>query len=233
METMIAGCPVTVDGEGESLLFLPGFLCDRQIFVRQIEYFSQFKKVIAPSLPGFGEVKATRPLCLDDYARIVSEIIDECADGKTDVVAHSFGARILLKILPDKRIDKIVITGGAGLKPKLSPKKRIKILFHKIKRRLHINTEGDGSEDYRRLDDDMKKTFVSVVNEHFDGKLVKIDNETLLLWGKDDKETPLYMAKRFEKGLKNSRLSVVENAGHFVFLDKASVFNFLVKDFLA
>lgn len=238
METMIAGCPVTIDGEGESLLFLPGFLCDRQIFANQISYFSRFKKVFAPSLPGFGEVKATHPLCLDDYVAVVSEIINElnsneCACGKIDVVAHSFGARIIIKLLPDERINKVVITSGAGLKPKASLKKSVKIALHKIKRRLHINTEGDGSEDYRRLDDIMKKTFVSVVNEHLDGRLKTIDNEILLLWGKDDKETPLYMAKKFEKGLKNARLSVVENAGHFVFLDKPSVFNFLVKDFLS
>ena len=78
----------------------------------------------------------------------------------------------------------------------------------------------------------MRKTFVNVVNEHLDYKLKEIDNKTLLVWGEKDTETPLYMGKRFKRGLKNSELVTLKNAGHFAFLDCPSTFNFLVKDFL-
>ena len=223
---------VTVVGEGESLLFLPGFLCGKEIFDKQIAYFSRFYKVIAPSLPGFGGSKFNGETTIGDYAKKVSELIDEYSDGKVNIVAHSFGARIVLKILPDERIDKIIITGGAGLKPKRKLSYHFKVLKHKIKRKLGFDVSGDGSADYKLLPLDMRKTFVNVVNEHLDYKMKEIDNKTLLLWGEKDTETPLYMGKRFKKGLKNSELVIIKNAGHFAFLSCPATFNFLVKDFL-
>ena len=78
----------------------------------------------------------------------------------------------------------------------------------------------------------MKKSFIKIVNEHLDGYLDKITNPTLLIYGSEDEETPLYMAKRFNKGIKNSRLSVYEGAGHFCFIDKPLKFNLEVKEFL-
>lgn len=230
---MIDDGTATVRGEGESLLFLPGFLCERSVFQNQIEYFSRFYRVVALDMPGFGNVKATKPLTLEDYAAYVSQKIDELCVPPVKVVAHSFGCRVLLKLLPDERFSKLVITGGAGLKPKRGIKYRLKVAVHKAKRFLHINTERDGSDDYRRLDGIMKQTFVSVVNEFLDYKLKSVDNRALLVWGENDKETPLYLAKRMNAGLKNSSLVVVKNAGHFVFLDKPASFNFLVKDFLS
>ncbi|HBK02397.1 MAG TPA: hypothetical protein DDY77_05155 [Clostridiales bacterium] len=223
---------VTVVGEGESLLFLPGFLCGKEIFEKQITYFSRYYKVIAPSLPGFGGSKTDGEMTIGDYAEKVSSLIEEYSDGKVNIVAHSFGARVVLKMLPDERIGKIVITGGAGLKPKRKLSYYFKILKHKIKRKLGLDVTNDGSADYKLLPDEMKKTFVNVVNEHLDYKLKEIDNNTLLLWGEKDTETPLYMAERFKKGLKSSELVTLKNAGHFVFLDCPSTFNFLVKDFL-
>lgn len=223
---------VTVVGEGESLLFLPGFLCGKEIFEKQITYFSRYYKVIVPSLPGFGGSKTDGEMTIGDYAEKVSWLIDEYADEKVNIVAHSFGARVVLKMLPDERVGKIVITGGAGLKPKHKLSYYFKVLKHKIKRKLGLDVSNDGSADYKLLPLDMKKTFVNVVNEHLDYKLKEIDNKTLLLWGENDTETPLYMAERFKKGLKNSELIVLKNAGHFAFSDCPSTFNFLVKDFL-
>ena len=88
------------------------------------------------------------------------------------------------------------------------------------------------SSDYLALDDVMKQSFKKIVNQHLDGVLSKIQNKTLLIFGKQDKETPLYMARRLQKGIQSSTLIVFENAGHFCFLDKPIKFNTEVKEFL-
>ncbi|MBO5773769.1 MAG: alpha/beta fold hydrolase, partial [Clostridia bacterium] len=50
--------------------------------------------------------------------------------------------------------------------------------------------------------------------------LAYVTAKTLIIWGKNDKATPLYMAKRYRRKLRFSRLVVLKDAGHFSYLDK-------------
>jgi pimeloyl-ACP methyl ester carboxylesterase len=78
----------------------------------------------------------------------------------------------------------------------------------------------------------MRQSFIKIVNEHLDDRLCLIQNKTLLIYGERDNETPLYMAKRFSRGIKNSRLVIFKNAGHFPFIDCPYKFNLEVREFL-
>ena len=93
--------------------------------------------------------------------------------------------------------------------------------------------KGFYSKDYNVLPKVMKESFLKIVNEHLDDRLKLIENKTLIIFGKEDKETPIYMAKKFHKNLKDSELYLVEGAGHFCFIDKENEFNFVVKEFLS
>ena len=55
---------------------------------------------------------------------------------------------------------------------------------------------------------------------YLDNFLDKIENQTLIIFGEKDRETPLYMAKSLNAGIKNSSLKIIKNAGHFCFIDK-------------
>ena len=78
----------------------------------------------------------------------------------------------------------------------------------------------------------MKESFIKIVNEHLDYTLSGIYNQTLIVNGEKDRETPLYMAKRLNSGIKNSKLVIIEKAGHFSFIDNPERFNMEVRDFL-
>jgi pimeloyl-ACP methyl ester carboxylesterase len=147
-------------------------------------------------------------------------------------------------------IEKMVITGGAGLKPKRSFSYHVKRLTAKLLKlpvKLVPPSKRDavmsrlrgtalwkslGSSDYQKLSGVMRETFVKSVTEFFDDNLSDIDEEVLLLWGKDDTATPMDQAKRLEKGLKNSALVVVEDASHYAFLDQPSRFTAIVRAYL-
>ena len=64
----------------------------------------------------------------------------------------------------------------------------------------------------------MRQVFVNVVNEDLTELAKNVSKPTLLLWGRKDKETPSYMARKLRRNIKNSRL-VYLNGGHFSFLD--------------
>lgn len=193
--------------------------------------------MFAPSFKGFGDNKGMEyPYSLDDYVRELKEYFDKNKIARPHVIAHSFGARVIIKALSQSQveIDKLVLTGAAGLKPKPTLKKRAKkIAFSLLKRVVkREKLKCFYSKDFLALDGVMKESFKKIVGENLDYALPLIKNQTLLVFGDGDKETPLYMAKKFSDNIKNSRLLIIKDAGHFCFVDKPYKFNMEVREFL-
>ncbi len=223
--------------EKRDLLFLHGYLSSGKSFVFQTKFFSQYFNVYAPDLKGFGSnFDMEYPYSLDDYVNEVKEYIKDNGLKNPDVIAHSFGGRIAIKLASTDKsaFGKMVLTGCAGLKPKLTFKKAwrkasFNFLKHFVKREKLSRYY---SNDYNMLNVTMKESFKKIVSEHLDDRLADIDNQALIIFGKNDDQTPLYMAKRLNKGIKNSKLILIANAGHFCFIDKPARFNMEVREFL-
>lgn len=223
--------------DSKDLLFLHGYLSTYKTFIYQIKYFEKNYNVHAFDLKGFGEnTGMPYPYSLDDYVDEVKEYLYKKGVKSPNVVAHSFGARVAVKGACEKYdlFSKMVLTGAAGLKPKPSIKKAIKrAVFNSLKTVVpRENLTKFYSKDYLQLDGVMKESFKLIINENLDGVLCKIQNPTLLIFGRDDKETPLYMARRYNSGIKNSDLVIIKGAGHFAFIDKPHKFNREVEEFL-
>lgn len=214
-----------------------GYLSSGKSFLYQKSFFLEYFNVYCPDLQGFGENQGMDyPYSLDDYCDEVENYIKDNRLSRPSVVAHSFGGRIAVALASrnPRLFDKIVLTGSAGLKPKPSPKRFIKKTAFRI---LSVFTDKSKlsafySSDYNALSPVMKESFIKIVNEHLDDRLEKISNETLIIFGKNDKETPPYMAKKYKKHIKNSELKFIDGAGHFCFIDKPWKFNMEVREFL-
>ncbi len=218
-------------------MFLHGYLADKRSFFNQISYFERDFEVFAPDFKGFGENMGMEyPYSLDDYIEDIKEYFYKKGIKKPSCVAHSFGGRVAIKLayLEPNFFEKLVLTGAAGLKPKPCFRKTVKkTLFNILKNFIKKEKlEFFYSKDYLMLDEVMKKSFIKIVNEHLDYCLEGIKNPTLIINGKNDKETPIYMAKMLNEGIKNSKLIFIENAGHFAFIDKPYTFNMEVGKFL-
>ena len=79
----------------------------------------------------------------------------------------------------------------------------------------------------------MRATFSRVVNLDLTGRLGRIENETLLVWGDRDTATPLSDAKLMERRIKRAGLAVLEGAGHFSYAEKYAQFCAVMKAFFA
>ena len=77
-----------------------------------------------------------------------------------------------------------------------------------------------------------KKSFQKIISEHLDGEYEKLNNKSLLIFGKRDKQTPPYMARKMSKKIKASRLILMRYCGHFCFAENAEKFNGEVFKFL-
>lgn len=218
-------------------MFLHGYLCSGRTFCFQQKFFDRDFQTFAPDLRGFGKnADMPFPYYLDDYINDVKEYMYKNGVKKPHVVAHSFGARVAIKAAAkDKDLfDKLVLTGAAGLKPRFNMKKVLKRAEFSVLKRFIPREKLTRyySPDYLALGDMMRKSFVKIVNETLDDIVCGIENKTFIIFGAEDKETPPYMAKRFNKKIKNSRLKFIKDAGHFAFLDKPQTFNWEVKEFL-
>lgn len=218
------------------ILFLHGYLSSSKSFYNQLDFFGRDFEVFAPDLKGFGDnAGMSYPYSLNDYVSEVKEYMYSNSIEQPAVVAHSFGARVAIKAQSgDGLFDRLVLCGAAGLKPKFSLKKCARRAAFKMlspfvpKSRL----KGLYSSDYLSLDQIMRKSFNLIVNEHLDGLLENINRPTLLVFGDKDGQTPLYMARKFNRGIRGSRLIVLKGAGHFCFIDMPHTFNREVKEFL-
>lgn len=219
------------------ILFLHGYLSSGKSFNYQTQYFRREFEVFAPDLKGFGEnLGMEKPYSLDDYIAEVEEFKYKNGLISPHIIAHSFGARIAIKATAkDKNFcNKLVLTGAAGLKSKWTLKKAVnKSAFNILKTFVkREKLKGFYSRDYLSLSPVMKESFKLIIGEHLDYYLSRIENKTLIIFGKNDKETPIYMAKRLNNGIKESKLSIFNDAGHFCFVDKPYKFNVEVREFL-
>ena len=183
---------------------------------------------------GFGESPEEGVRSLEDYAEDVLSLMDEIGIKEAVLIGHSFGCRVGAYIAANypERVLGFVITDGAGLKPRRGLKYYLKVYLHKFKRKLGFDLSKDGSADYRALSPVMKKTFVNVVNRYTENECARIKCPTLICWGKKDKDTPLYMAKRFLKLIKDSALILFEG-GHFCYIDELARYTTIAKKFIS
>lgn len=234
-------------GAGKPLVILHGWGSSKRVMMPVARGLEQHRSCYVLDLPGFGDSEEpSSPWGIGHYADCIQAFIQHLNEDKVDVLVHSFGGRIILKLCArefgKKYIDKVLITGGAGMKPRRSFKFYLRKYTAKILKAPFMilpakpreralgwlrNTKlwkSLGSSDYSKLSGVMRQVFVRSVTEYLESTLPMIPHEVLLLWGRNDEATPLYQAERMEKGIRNAALVVMDDAGHYAFLDKPKQF---------
>ncbi len=168
-----------------------------------------------------------------EYAQVIELLLDALKVRSAGIVAHSFGGRVALDFAArcPERVHSMILCDSAGVRPRRGPGYYFRVLGYKLRKRLGLRTEGSGSEDYRSLSPSMRATFVKTVNQDCRGYLHRIDCPVLLVWGENDEETPLYMARAIKAGIRDCELIVFSDCGHFAYLDQTYRFNCIAKSF--
>ncbi len=245
-------------GEGKPMILLHGWGSSSNVMMPIAKQLKDIRTCYLIDFPGFGNSdEPPKAWDVDRYTDLVEAFIlnqTEGYDEAPDLLVHSYGGRVVLKLLTrpsiNQKLGKVIITGGAGLKPRRKPKyylkkvsaRLLKLPFQVLPGSLrerglsHLRNSTLwkmlGSSDYRQLSGVMRQTFVKSVSEHLDGLLPQIDREVLLVWGENDAATPLDQGIRMEKGLKNGVLIKMAGAGHYAFLDKPKQFTAICRAYL-
>ena len=236
-----------------TLLLLHGWGCDGSIFSFIEDGFRDSASLLTVDFPGHGK-SGEPPVAwgVGDYGEQLAILLEELGIDKVSIIAHSFGGRVAIYLASQhpQLIHQMVITGGAGIKPPVSERqskrqkryKRYQAFLNKLKKCKPIAGLVEkwqaalrrryGSADYNRLSENMRKTFVKVVSEDLYPRLKDIQSPTLLIWGSEDTETPLWMGQQMEQQIPDAGLVVFEGRTHFAFIEEWQRFLVIVKSFL-
>lgn len=241
----------SIANKNRPLLLLHGWMARIEAMAPIYQYFKKDRKVVVLDFPGQGGKSDTlnEVWGVPEYSEMVKALIENLEIKGCDVIGHSFGGRVIIYLSAKYKdlFNRIILTDAAGIKPKMNLRKIVKIYSYKIAKvfmklvnskekyeaKLNEMRAKRGSSDYAMLKTDvMRGTFNKIINLDLTNKLKEINQPTLLVWGENDKDTPLYMAKIMEKNIKDSGIVVLENAGHFSYLDNLHKYLVVTSEFL-
>lgn len=175
--------------------------------------------------PGFGDLKnIDKPYSMQDYGVwLKKQVQQRVSDENYVLVGHSFGGKMVLEVLSQRILSPkySVLINASGMKPKNTFKKSLlkilsktgKILPTRSIRKIFYKLIVRES-DYVKLSGNMQETFKIIINEHYDSKLGNINNKVLIIWGKEDRVTPVEMAYKLKNDIQGSKLYVLNEKGH-------------------
>ena len=243
-----------IQGEGDSkVLLLHGWGCDMKMMQPVADALKTEHKVLLLDFPGHGmSGRPPVPWGVPEYAQCIKELLQKNDYIPCSVIAHSFGCRIAAWLASSEPsiFKKIVFTGAAGIRPRQSEEsarrsakykkykgycesmKHVPLLKGLAERMEAGLRQKYGSRDYNALDEEMRKTFVKVINQDLSALYPQITQSTLLIWGDADQETPIWMAEEMEKMIPDAGLVILEGGSHFAYLEQIQRFNSIVSFFL-
>jgi pimeloyl-ACP methyl ester carboxylesterase len=240
-------------GAGRPLVLVHGYLGGSAQWRDQLAAFAQMHDVIAPDLPGFGAAAALPgPETITGFADAVLASLDRLGVGRFALMGHSMGGMIVQDIAArhGDRIERLILygTGPLGRMPD-----RFEPLEVSMNRLAADGVEatadricatwfqdGDRAPGYpvardigRMASAQAARGALSAMRE-WDGRaaLRRFRMPCRIIWGDQDRSYRWPQAEALWQGIPGAQLGVVPAASHAAHLEKPSIFNAMLQDFL-
>ena len=209
-----------------------------------LEEFDSFKhleeNILLVDFVGFGKSsKITSKLSLYDYVRHLHLLIESLNLNSIILVGHSFGGRVSILYSYLYNVNRIVLVGSAGIKPKRTIKYytnvytyKLQKLIYKLLRKSDESIKHKGSSDYKILNDFERATFSLIVNKDLKKYLKKLKSKVLIMHGVHDQTIHFRDAVLMHKLITDSKLIPYYNSGHFLYKNEHNKFIKVLKRFI-
>jgi len=212
------------DGKGFPLVLVHGFLGSSKMWEPQVNFFKDRFRVITPDLPGFGKSnKVKSQNSIQSIANLLLDCLEEKKIDKFYLLGHSMGGMIVQEMAKKDgdKISKLVCcsTGPRGEMPgrfetidqsrENFKKKGLEITAKNIAKTWFI--KGENAKYFDVCIDAGKQTsmetadnsLVAIKNCNGVDILKDIKNETLIIWGDQDKSYNLEQIQTLENYIEN------------------------------
>ena len=111
----------SVEGEGDAVVLLHGWGCDKSIWKSSIEALQSHFRVVAVDFAGFGASQEPASVWgVEEYTRSVEALLAHLGVERPTLVGHSFGGRVSILYASRNEVKRVVLTDAAGVKPRRS-----------------------------------------------------------------------------------------------------------------
>lgn len=243
----IAGRPTEylADGDGDAIVFLhgggivEGFDCLRPLAARH--------RLVVPLMPGFGGTSIDPPIrSRDELVEHTSRVLDDLGLTRFVLVGHSVGgwhAAAIAAALGD-RVSRLVLAAPYGFDVAGHPVADVGAMSAQAVLALLTNDQtiwhgrvpaqpDPVFEAARRLEDESLERFMpGPFDPGLETVVASIRQPTLILWGDDDRITPVQHAAAWQRAIAHADLELFEGAGHLLFHERPAAVE-AVADFAA
>ncbi len=240
-------------GKGMPLVLIHGFLGSSKMWEPQIDFFKNYFRVITPDIPGFGKsTKAKSYKSIQSIAQLLLDCLNEKKIDMFYLLGHSMGGMIVQEMakINGSKILKLICysTGAIGEMPgrfetieqsrENLKKKGLESMAKNIAKTWFV--KGENAKYFNACIESGKRSTLEAVDntliafQKWNGidNLKNIKNETLIVWGDQDKSYNLNQIQILKNNIKNSKLVIFKGCAHNVHLEKLDQFNQTVKNFL-
>lgn len=227
--------------KGKDVILLHGWGQNIEMMDFIAKSLQEHFKVYNIDLPGFGKSEEPKKAySIADYVLLLREFVIINHIENPILIGHSFGCRIALLYAYKYPVNKMVLTGAAGIMPKHNLKwyfkvytyKAIKFILKPFKGLTQELKKRAGSSDYKNASEIMKAILVKAVNFDISPYLKDIKPETLLVFGENDEATPLWMGEKMEKEMADATLVIFKSDDHFAYYHQGARFLRVLDAFL-
>lgn len=242
-------------GQGRVLVLLHGFLCDSRCWRPQLDGLSDDFKVVAWDAPGAGaSPDPPETFTTADYVRCLAGFLDTLGIDRAHLVGLSWGgilAQEFYRRYPE-RLRSLVLAdtyaGWRGSLPESVWKERLaacladanappgvvvgKLLpgmfSGSVPREVRDELAAIMADFHPAGFRVMTKASADVDTRDL---LPTIGAPSLLLWGEEDRRSPLHVAEQFRAAMPAAELAIIPGAGHVSNMEEPAAFNDRVRRF--
>ena len=209
------------NNKNKNILFLHGWGCNYTYFTNIASKIDNANCLLIDLL-NFGKNEIIeKPLTFNDYIDSIVAFLKEKQIKINIIIGHSFGGKLAIYLTKYIDVSSLILFAPSIYNKRRGLKYYSKILFYKIIKRIkkfkkYLNKFG--SDDYKYLSGFMKKTMSNIINFSVDEQVKKYNNPIILIFGINDKTTPIYLAKKIKRRAKDAYLFKIDG-DHFAFLN--------------
>ena len=224
-----------------------------------IPELGKYFRVLAPDIFGFGYTDFPTDPIRDKQVWVdhLAGFLDVLGIEKVNLVGNSFGGGLALAFLiaHPERVNRSVLMGSVGLHFNITEgldfvwgyepsvenmRKVIQYLAHDqsritddlVQSRYEASIREGAWESYSSIFGAEPRQNQLKLLESRIADIAEIENEILILHGRDDAVIPSFLATKLNNLLPNSDVHIFGNCGHWVQIERAETFNVLVRKFL-
>jgi pimeloyl-ACP methyl ester carboxylesterase len=240
-------------GSGTPLVLVHGFLGSTDMWEPQIEHFKENFRILAPALPGFGKSNKVKSCdSIECMAKAILNSLKIRQIEKFNLLGHSMGGMIVQEMarLTSDKILKLICYGTSSRgnipgrfetidesREKLKMN-GLEVTANRIAKTWFINK--DKAKYFYLCENAGKQTsleaadngLIAMKNWSGMNNLKNIKNETLIIWGDQDRAYNYSQVETLKNNISNSSLKIINGCSHNVHLEKPDEFNNCVSDFL-